>query len=56
MGFDKKDKTLTKYICKYPNCGNVWEQYIGTYGGGKRGKVSSQARCPKCKNFTPTFE
>jgi rubredoxin len=54
----EKDKILVNYTCYF--CQHKFEQKVGKYGAHIPGKanncVSSQVRCPVCKNFIKTWQ
>lgn len=56
---DKTNRATFKYNCGW--CGHTFKKEVGTSGGitdqlGRTSKkVSSQVRCPMCRNFLPTW-
>jgi len=47
------EKEELDYVCGF--CGHNFKQKVGMSGGEKHSKVSSQVKCPHCKNFIPTW-
>lgn len=53
------DKIENEYHCLY--CDNRFKQKVGFRGGGtdskgkRLAKISSQVKCPRCKNFLETW-
>ena len=53
FGTKTKDRELFTYKCGY--CNYKFKQWVGTFGGGKSGTISTQVICPKCKNMLKTY-
>ncbi len=47
-------KFINTYVCGF--CTFSFEAVVGTSSGDKKTRVSSQVRCPACKNFVRTYD